>query len=116
LKDKIWNENGTDKENEKVTVFLSELYPQQVVREAPLHAIMIPVIKNVEETKIVPASKVQTMVSLLPATLFQLSLTKSDKMAELRSIVEKTPCYFLELGYDLNRVADTIKSFLTNEQ
>jgi hypothetical protein len=116
LKDRIWNENGTDKENEKVTVFLSELYPQQVIREAPLQAIMIPVIKNVEETKIVPASKVQTMISILPATLFQLSLTKSDKMAELRSIVERTPCYFLELGYNLNGVAEIIKSFLTNEQ
>ena len=77
---------------------------------------MIPVIKNVEETKIVPASKVQTMVSMIPATLFQLSLSKSDKMSELRSIVERTPCYFLELGYDLKRVAETIKLFLSNEQ
>ncbi|MFA5321743.1 MAG: hypothetical protein WC373_03645 [Smithella sp.] len=116
LQDKIWNENGTDKENEKVTVFLSESYPQQVIKEAPLHAIMIPVIKNIEETRIVPASKVQTMISMIPATLFQLSLTKSNKMAELKSIVERTPCYFLELGYDINGVAETIKSFLSNEQ
>ena len=116
LKEKIWNESGTDKENEKVIVFLSELYPKQIIRTAPLHAIMIPVIKNVEETKIVPASKVQTMISMIPATLFQLSLTKSNKMAELKSIVERTPCYFLELGYDINGVAETIKSFLSNEQ
>ncbi|MEN6422051.1 MAG: hypothetical protein ABFD76_08885 [Smithella sp.] len=116
LKDKIWNENGTDKENEKVAVFLSELYPQKIIKEAPLHAIMIPVIQNVEETKIVPASKVQTMVSMLPATLFQLYLTKSNKITELRAIVERTPCYFLELGYDLNGVAAAIKSFLANEQ
>src|SRR4030042_2957785 len=65
LKDKIWNENGTDIENEKVTVFLSELYPQKVVKTASLHAIMIPVIKNVEETRIVPASKKQKMISMV---------------------------------------------------
>jgi hypothetical protein len=116
LKDKIWNENGTDKENEKVIVFLSELYPQQVIKTASLHAIMIPVIKNVEETRIVPASKIQTMISMIPATLFQLSLTKSNTMAELGSIVERTPCYYLELGRNINGVAETIKSFLANEQ
>ena len=116
LKEKIWNEYSTDKENEKVIVFLSELYPQQVIKKALLHAIMIPVIKNVKETKIVPASKVQTMISMIPVTLFQLSLIKSNKMAELKSIVERTPCYFVDLGYDINLVAETIKSFLLNEQ
>lgn len=116
LKDKIWNKNSTDKENEKVVVFLSELYPRQVIKEAKLHAILIPVIKNVEETKIVPASKIQTMISMMPATLFQLSLLKSDKMAELRSVVERTPCYFVELGSNINGVGETIKAFLLNEQ
>jgi hypothetical protein len=115
LKEQIWNEEGTDKENEKVIVFLSELYPERVVKVAELQAIMIPVIKDAEETKIVPASKIQTMVSMIPATLFQLSVTKSDKMAELKSIVERTPCYFLELGYDINGVGRAIKSFLLNE-
>jgi hypothetical protein len=115
LKEKIWNKNGIEKD-EKAIVFLSELYPHQVIKTASLHAIMIPVIKNVKETKIVPASKVKTMISIIPYTLFQLSLTKSNKMAELRSIVERTPCYFLELGYDINGVAETIKSYLANEQ
>jgi|GEM_PF-803150 len=116
LQDKIWNENGMEKENEKAIVFLMELYHRQIIRQAPLQAIMIPVIKNVEKTNIVQASKIQTMLSMIPYTLFQLSLTKSDKMAELKSIVERTPCYFLELGYDLNGAAETIKSFLTNGQ
>ena len=116
LKDKIWNENGMEKENEKAIVFLSELYPQQVIKTAPLHAILIPVIKNAEKTKIVLASKIQTMLSMIPYTLFQLSLTKSNKMAEIKSIVERMPCYFLELGSDINGVSETIKEFLLNEQ
>lgn len=116
LKDKIWNENSTDRENEKVMVFLSELFPQKVIKTASLYAIMIPVIKNVEETKIVPASKIQTMISIMPATLFQLSLLKSDKMAQLKSIVERTPCYYVELGSDIKGVGQTIKAFISNEQ
>ena len=116
LKNSIWNEKGTDKENEKVVVFLSELYPRQVIKTAPLHAIMIPVIKDFQETKIVPASKIQTMTSMMPATLFQLSLMRSNKIAGLRSVVERTPCYFLELGSDINGVGETIKSFLSNER
>lgn len=115
LKDKIWNENGTDKENEKVTVFLSELFPDKVIKTASLCAIMIPVIKNVEETSIVPAGKIQTMISMVPATLFQLSLLKSDKMAELKSIVERTPCYYVELGSNIKKVGETIKAFISNE-
>lgn len=116
LKDRIWNEKGTDRENEKVIVFLSELFPRQVIREAPLQAIMIPVIKNMEKTKIVPASKIQTMISMMPATLFQLSLLQSNKMAELKSIVERTPCYFVELGNDIGGVGKTIRSFFANER
>jgi hypothetical protein len=116
LKDNIWNENGTDKENEKVIVFLSEVYPKQVINEAPLHAIMIPVIKNVKETKIVPAGKIQTMMSMIPATLFQLSLMRSNKISGLKSVVERTPCYALELGSDINGIGESIKSFLSYEQ
>jgi len=99
-----------------VVVFLSELYPRQVIKTAPLHAIMIPVIKDFQETKIIPASKIQTMVSMMPTTLFQLSLMRSNKIAGLRSVVERTPCYFLELGSDINGVGETIKSFLSNER
>jgi hypothetical protein len=116
LKDKLWNESRTDMENEKVIVFLSEFFPQKVIKSAPLYAIMIPFIKNVENTRIIPAGKMQTMISMIPTSLFQVSFSQSNIMAELRSIVEKTPCYFLELGSDFKGIAKTIQSFLSHEQ
>ncbi len=116
LKEKIWNKNDVALEKEKAIVFLSELFPQHIIREAPLHAIMIPVIKDIKKTKIVPARKLDTMIAMMPATLFQFSFIPSNKMAELRSIVERTPCYFLELGGDIPGVPDVIKSFLSHEE
>lgn len=116
LREKVWNKNNIDTENEKAIIFLSESFSKQITRTASLDAILIPVIKNTPKTKIVKASKLETMLAMIPTTLFQLSLTKSDKMVELKSIIEKTPCYFLELGYDLNEIPEVIKSFLSYEQ
>lgn len=115
LKEKVWNKDNIDTKEGKAIVFLSELFPNQIIRTASLHAILIPVIKNTQKTKIVKASKLQTMLAMIPTTLFQLSLTKSNKIAELKSIIEKTPCYFLELGYNLDEIPEVIKSFLSYE-
>jgi len=53
---------STDKENEKVIVFFVGIISPAGYQTAPLHAIMIPVIKDFQETKIVPARKIQTMI------------------------------------------------------
>lgn len=99
---------------EKVVTFLSKRAPQQIKRNAQVAAILVPRITHGEKTTLVPASKTEVLLALLPTTIFQLPLANSDKMKSLSEIIDKTPCYFLELGEDRNEVAETIKNFLEN--
>jgi len=115
LRGKIWNKNSAGIEDRKAVVFLSESFPEQIVKTAPLSAIMIPVIKNIEKTKITKATKLQAMIAMIPTTLFQFNLMEVDKITKLKKIIERTPCYFLELGSNVREVPEAIKSFLLYE-
>ena len=103
----VWNIEG-----EKSVVFLSSLFPNQVVHSAPLKGIMIPKITHSETTKIVPATKAEAMLALLPTTLFQLPMAESDKMQLLSSIIAALPCYTVELGKDSLEAARTIQAHI----
>lgn len=116
LKEKIYYKDNVVAEDEKLIIFLSELFRKQMVKKSVLNAIFIPVIKNTKETRIIPATKIDTMLAMIPTTLLQLSLTESNKVTELKSIIERTPCYFLELGSDVREIPEVIKSFLSYEQ
>jgi len=103
----VWN-----KEGEKSVLFLAPLFPQQVLKNSPLSAILIPVIKHHKKSVIVPATKAQAMLALMPTTLFQLPLVAANKIQILKKIIEKTPCYSIELSSDSDEVASAISGFL----
>lgn len=107
--EKIWNKDFG--EREKAVIFLSDIFPEQVKRASPLRAVLIPRITSTE-TRIVRASKMEAMIAIAPTTLFQLPLAETNKIAMFKEILEKIPCYFLDLGPDVRTVPDTIKSFL----
>jgi hypothetical protein len=110
LREHVWNTQG-----EKSVVFLDTLFPEQIVQSSPLRAICIPVITHTEKTVIVPASKAQAMLALLPTTLFQLPLADTDKIGSLKKIIARLPCYFLNLGRDSMEAAGVIRAFIEQE-
>jgi len=99
-------------EGDKSVVYLSSLFPSQMAYSAPLKAVMIPQITNRETTTIVPATKTQAMLALIPTTLFQLPLAESDKVRLLTSIIAALPCYAIELGKDSNEAAQVIRAYI----
>lgn len=115
LAGKIWNSKNVGTEDKSI-VFLSEIFPEHISRSSTLVGLMIPVIKKTGETQIMPASKLDAMLALLPTTIFQLPLVRADALEELRTIIGNVPCYFLQLGPDIRSVPDTIKAFLAKMQ
>ena len=101
-----------DHENKSI-LFFHKLFPNRIQSTAKLAAIMIPRIVENGPTRIVPASKLQAMIALSPTTLFQLPLAAHDKLSAFKSIIETTPCYFLELGLPMTDVPNVLKEFLT---
>ncbi len=106
----IWKKEGA-----KDILFLAKLFPKQMRASAKLRAILIPVITNSKKTAIVPASKMQAMLALIPTTMFQLPLAETDKIETLKKIIERTPCYFLRLATDSLEAASSINNFLTSK-
>lgn len=105
----VWNPNFG--ENEKAVMFMSQIFPNQVKQELPLKAILIPRIKG-GETKLVRASKIEALVAIAPTTLLQLPLAETNKIAAFKEIIQKIPCFFLDLGPDVRNVPHVIKEFL----
>ncbi|HWH07185.1 MAG TPA: hypothetical protein VNU47_01515 [Candidatus Paceibacterota bacterium] len=102
----------TETEGEKSVVYLSSIFPQQMAYSSPLKAVMIPQIMNAEKTAILPATKAQAMLALIPTTLFQLPLAESNKVQLLSSIIAALPCYTVALGRDSIEAAQTIRGFI----
>lgn len=107
----VWNGANVEKRTaDKAIAFLTDAFSHQLKMRAPLTAILIPRIAS--ETRIIPATKLQTMLALVPTTLFQLPLAPASKVSSLTDIIGKTPCFILELGPDVRAVPETIRSFL----
>lgn len=100
-------------ENEKAVVFISEIFPEQVKTSAGVRAIMIPRICG-GVTRLVKASKIEAMLAIAPTTLLQLPLAETNKMAMFKSILDKIPCYYLDLGQDVRAVPEVIREYLAN--
>lgn len=101
----------TPGDQEKSVIHVAETAREQLVREAPLSAIMIPVLHKAESTRLAPATKTQALLALAPTTVFQLAFSGAEKVARLKEIVERTPCYFLVLGPDIREVPSGIDNF-----
>lgn len=101
-------------ETEKGVIFLSDVFPGQVKPNASLDAILIPRIVPGGITRIVPTTKMEAMLAIAPTTLLQLPLAETRKVSVFKEILEKMPCYFLDLGPDVRSVPEVIKQFLKN--
>lgn len=105
----------SETEGEKSVVYLAPLFPKQMAYSATLKAVLIPKIAHRESTAIVPATKAEAMLALIPTTLFQLPLAESNKVQLLASIIAKLPCYTVELGTDTLEAAQAIRTFVKQE-
>ena len=105
----IWNKNFSG--NEKAVVFLSHLFPNQIKLGAELSVIFIPRIMG-GQTTITPVNKVQALVAIAPTTMLQLPLANTNKLTILKNIIDKVPCYYLNLGDDVRAVPEVIQKFL----
>ena len=103
-----WNTEG-----EKSIVFLSQLFPKQLIERVSLSVILVPVLAGGEKTVIMPTSKASALFAIAPTTLFQLPLARTKNLASFRNLVEHTPCYRMELSRDSQEASAVLKEFLT---
>ena len=98
----------------KSGVVLSDVFPDRLARVVPIRALVLPRIVDTAKPKFYLASKGEALLSIGPSSLLQipsrrLGVGGFDKLAQL---VDRVPCYWLELGRDPNSVPSLVENIL----
>ncbi|HUH98984.1 MAG TPA: hypothetical protein VLZ89_16605 [Anaerolineales bacterium] len=104
--------NKSRLENDKALLFLNDHFPKQITRGFCLKAILLPVVTQGKETRLVATGAGAALTALAPSTLFQLPSAGSAAIKTMSRLAQRVPAYQLELGTDLANAASVIKDLL----
>ena len=101
---------------DKSLVFLSDIFPERLARQARVRAIALPRVTGEPSTVIRPASSFEALLRLAPSSMFGLphSANGNAGLAELSDFVEAVPAFWLDLGTDLSEIPTSIDWILEN--
>jgi hypothetical protein len=99
---------------EKSLVYLSRLYPEEMERKVPVSVIALPRIIGRGETTFRPASKAEALRTLAPSTVltFVPGAARARSFELLGHLVDSVPCYWLEMGGDVNDIKDAVRGMV----
>jgi hypothetical protein len=87
-------------------------YPGRLVREAPIRAVVLPVLTGGHATRLVEVSPVRGIAAIAPSTLFQHRWTGPEEYEAIAAAVRAAPNYRLEVGDDLGAVGEVVAALL----
>jgi hypothetical protein len=99
-------------QEEKALLFLNKHYPSKMINGFLIKGILLPRITGLPETSLTPSSPATALKTFAPNTLFQLSYANHSAFHEIAKFVRQLPCYYLNLGTELNEIPKTILRFL----
>lgn len=100
---------------DKEIYLLNQHFPQQLVQQTQLKAILLPQIDSARPLSLVPISRQAALLALAPVTTTILPDSGPEVIAQLGKLVRALPTYRLCLGSDINEIprflCDTIVQF-----
>jgi hypothetical protein len=103
---------GRPPQEEKSVVILSQVFPERLERAVPIHAVLIPRLAGASQPRIYPAPKGQALLSLGPSSLLQIPSRGARGFEKLAQLIERVPCYWLDLGGELEAIPRCIDGFI----
>lgn len=79
---------------------------------APLSAVLLPEVVGGSSSRAVPVASADALRVLGPTTLVEGGAPSGDALRALVGVVQRVPCYRLELGDDLEGVVDAVRGVL----
>lgn len=110
LQPHVWNPDRGP--HDKVTIFLHEAFPQTLISQFPLRAILVPRISGLRDTRIQPCSHAEALMALGPSSLAQLPTSGPRDLDFIGRLVRRTPCFRMDLGADLAQIPCAILQLL----
>jgi hypothetical protein len=114
LAERVVNSDRLD--TEKAVVFLHQHWPEQVSSGFALRAIAVVRVGGGRRTEISAAPSAMALKALAPSTVLQLSGAGQCDFRRIASLVERVPCFSLDLGTEPDEIARTISTLLPQLQ
>jgi hypothetical protein len=106
--------NTTRLDDDKALLFLYQHFPEQVCRDLPLKAILMPQVTGGKGARLRPASRAEVLMALAPSTLFQLPGAGEAAFTTMSQVVCSVPGYHLEVGSDFAAIPRVIQELLAD--
>ncbi len=94
---------------DKSLVYLSRLFPERMEQSIAIGVLALPRVVDSDETSFRPASKGEALLALAPTSVMFLPGANVRSLEKLARLVERVPCYWLELGRDVDQIPDTVR-------
>jgi hypothetical protein len=89
---------------DKCVLYLKEAFPHSLKRRAPVDALVLPRVVDREMTSFRPATKMAALKAIAPTSVMYLPRPNRAAFERLTQLVEKTPCFWLELGRNIESI------------
>ena len=106
--------NADALEEQKAIVFVYRYRPEQVSTGFPVRAIVLPRVTGRPGTVLAPARPRDALTAIAPTTLFQLPGASPDVFAKVSRLVRAVPCYWLDVGTDLDSIPRAVAGLLAD--
>jgi hypothetical protein len=103
---------GKRPDESKALVQLAQVFPSQLAQSAPICAVVLPRVSDDGRTQICVASKRDALLALAPSSILLLPISKAQTLNTLGQLIESVPCYWLEMGQDLDTIPRCVEGIL----
>lgn len=96
----------------KLLVAMWEAYPHLLQRSVRIQAIAIPRVTGCRESRVRPASKRDALIAVGVSSLLMIPRRDDRLFESLSEMVERLPCFWLELGHDVGSIATCVEAII----
>ena len=94
-------------------IFLYSQFAERLPCSALIRVVVLPRVSAGLFTRFRVASKREALLALAPTSILNLPSTGANALARMARLVDQLPCFWLELGTDLQSVPDSLDSLLS---
>jgi hypothetical protein len=102
-------------DSEKAVFFLYPYAPAKIAKGFPIRAILLPRIIEEQKTSLTPALSREALKALALSTMSQLARAGQNSLQIMHRLVNRVPCYHINLGTDLTQIPEVILGLLEQD-
>jgi hypothetical protein len=94
---------------DKFVLYLQRSFPQSLQRQVHIHALVLPRVVDRDFAVLRPASRMAALKAIAPTSVMYLPRPNRTAFERLAMLVEKTPCFWLELGRNIDSIPAVVR-------